>query len=159
MESVIIDYCKREVERQQDITGFIGMMTAFDYAYKRKDEPELPNIYDACSLAFLVKRHVSMNLYPVGRRYNFRLTGVHLPDLTPIGAKPDQIDRQMELLFETLETPEFRSVKGWQDEFAKMLLDIHPWEDGNGRVVSILRNWLYKSMTNPTDLPYYYGDR
>lgn len=43
------------------------------------------------------------------------------------------------------------------DERIKHLLDIHPWQDGNGRTASILRNWLLRQLDTPEPLPYYYG--
>lgn len=37
----------------------------------------------------------------------------------------------------------------------KSLLQIHPWQDGNGRTASILRNWMLNQMSDPEPLPYY----
>ncbi len=44
------------------------------------------------------------------------------------------------------------------DSYMKQLLDIHPWQDGNGRTASILRNWLLDQMSDPEPLPYYFGE-
>jgi hypothetical protein len=63
----------------------------------------------------------------------------------------DQVPRQMELLLTNKDalTP---------DEFCKAFLDIHPFVDGNGRVASILYNWLKGNDTHHLEpLPYYYG--
>ena len=49
-------------------------------------------------------------------------------------------------------------TNGIEDTLIKQLLDIHPWEDGNGRTASILRNWMLGTLDDPTPLPYYYGD-
>ena len=43
------------------------------------------------------------------------------------------------------------------EDWCKFLLDIHPWADGNGRTVSIFRNWHLGQMDDPEPLPYYYG--
>lgn len=40
----------------------------------------------------------------------------------------------------------------------KQLLDIHPWQDGNGRTASILYNWCSSSLSDPDPLPYYYPE-
>lgn len=44
------------------------------------------------------------------------------------------------------------------DTYCKQLLQIHPWADGNGRTVSIFRNWCLKTLEDPTPLPYYFGE-
>lgn len=44
------------------------------------------------------------------------------------------------------------------DIWVKTLLEIHPWQDGNGRTASIVRNILFGTMDNPTQLPYYFGN-
>jgi len=44
------------------------------------------------------------------------------------------------------------------DAFVKEFLDIHPFEDGNGRTASIMYNLLRGTMSNPRMLPYYYED-
>lgn len=41
------------------------------------------------------------------------------------------------------------------DLYIKQLLQIHPWVDGNGRVASILRNWMLNTLDDPSPLPYY----
>lgn len=42
------------------------------------------------------------------------------------------------------------------DGIVKRFLDIHPYEDGNGRIGSILYNYLHGSMHYPVMLPDYY---
>lgn len=44
------------------------------------------------------------------------------------------------------------------DSCVKMLLEIHPWKDGNGRTASIFRNWLLGTLSDPQFLPYYFGE-
>lgn len=39
------------------------------------------------------------------------------------------------------------------DEFAKEFLDIHPFEDGNGRTASLLWNYLRGTIQSPDMLP------
>ena len=45
------------------------------------------------------------------------------------------------------------------DFFVKSFLDIHPFQDGNGRTAFILYNWLNKSLDKPLTLPNYYGEK
>lgn len=47
---------------------------------------------------------------------------------------------------------------GEVDFACKEILEIHPFVDGNGRSVSILRNWLLKKLDDPEMLPYYFGE-
>lgn len=42
----------------------------------------------------------------------------------------------------------------WFD-WIKAFLDIHPFEDGNGRVASLLFNWGMFTLESPIPLPYY----
>jgi len=46
---------------------------------------------------------------------------------------------------------EFNEWYAWIHAFLK----IHPFQDGNGRIASILFNWGMNTMDNPIPLPYY----
>lgn len=39
--------------------------------------------------------------------------------------------------------------------WTKFFLDIHPFEDGNGRIASLLFNWGLCTLDKPIPLPYY----
>lgn len=156
----IAEYVKREVERQHDPKGYDGMMKAMQYATALSYR--LPGVEDAMHLAFYVKEHAQANV--IVRGSNYRHVPVAVDGGTrPIGSDHRHIERQMKLLFQNLPQydsfqhgPDFWGYEKAVDSWTKQLLEIHPWVDGNGRVASILRNWLLRTLENPTIMPYYF---
>ena len=65
---------------------------------------------------------------------------------------PRRIDRWVSNFVQVQEDSRFFEM------WIKDLLDIHPWADGNGRTVSIFRNWMLGTMKDPEPLPDYFKE-
>ncbi len=50
--------------------------------------------------------------------------------------------------------PELCEFYAWY-AWTKAFLDIHPFQDGNGRIASLLFNWGMDTLNEPFPLPYY----
>ncbi len=53
-----------------------------------------------------------------------------------------------------INTPQKFDFNGWY-EWIKAFLKIHPFQDGNGRIASLLFNWGMCTLNEPFPLPYY----
>jgi len=80
----------------------------------------------------------------------YRTTPVSFPNGN-VAMNAANVPRAMEMLF-------LHGDRANPDGFVKEFLDIHPFEDGNGRTASIMYNLLRGTMSNPRMLPYYYED-
>lgn len=66
---------------------------------------------------------------------------------------PTSMDRWNEWV-RTTKSPDAHQI----DLFMREFLEIHPFADGNGRIASLLYNYLHGTMFDPVPLPYYFGD-
>lgn len=69
----------------------------------------------------------------------------------PVGEVRHRMQRWWNLVEEISPTEDVELV----DLQVKSLLQIHPWQDGNGRTASILRNFWLGKLEDPEPLPCY----
>jgi Fic family protein len=61
----------------------------------------------------------------------------------------------METLVETIND---KTIGLTPNHYAREFLEIHPFADGNGRVASLLWNWLSGNLGDPEPMPYFFGE-
>lgn len=150
----LVEYVVSECVRQQTGPAQVGyMLNALDWASAESShfiQSSLPTLNDAMYLASLVEPDVN---FWRNNEDNFRKTPVTFQD-GGYACHWTSVLRGAQLLFDILLNMDLVAI----DQWCKSFLDIHPWADGNGRTVSILRNWILGTLDSPTTLPYYYGN-
>ena len=133
----VLDYIAHETERQSGTPAEeAGMHRAYEYFVNL--QPFVLVIDD-------VLKAISM----INGLTSYRHTPVVFRDGGP-SADHETIPRLMNNLF----------VHGQDlsaDEFTKEFLDIHPFTDGNGRVGSLIWNYLSGTIEDPEPMPYFFG--
>lgn len=148
----IEEYIKFECDRQHT-TKTAEMSQAFEFAASVLNIPGPTSLGKFVeSIANLVEPEINVWRLSGSRYVTFRSS--HVGFMNGGSAAP------------TAEVPErfFRLMKTWDsslnsaeiDLWIKSLLDIHPWQDGNGRTASILRNWMLGRIGDPEILPFFY---
>jgi hypothetical protein len=125
----------------QDATStedYIGMSMAWYYSWdlsKRTKKLEEANLHQI--IAFVRNKVVSYRTQPAMFANGNEALNAQF------------IDRQVSLLIKNQKnmTPE---------EFYIALMEIHPWNDGNGRVGELVYNFLNGTLDNPIHPPQYY---
>lgn len=136
----IVEYCADEVERQGDGPRAVGnMFRAWDYIV---DNYAGNRYFDEDNL-----RKIAALVNGQGGYMSYRLGPAVFNQGSP-ALDAQHIERQLGILFAHMLTIT-------PDEFCKRLLEIHPFEDGNGRVASLMYNWLRGSIMIPSSLPMY----
>ncbi len=154
----VIDECDR-----QEATNYDDFQAAMDAAKKSRigfdiDSPETLGHF-VCHLANKVD---PANTYHAGTDLrNLRTSHVGFRDggtAAPTHEVPERFQRWCNLAYVVVTNDSW--VESFSDDvdiIIKMLLEIHPWKDGNGRTASILRNWMLGTLDAPQPLPYYFG--
>lgn len=133
-------WCAAEVERQGDPPQYIPhMVEAWKYGIQICNEQRSITEDDVHILGGLVKGH---------DRVPYRETPVTFANGSH-GLEWFHIKRQMTLLIIYQDDVD-------KDEFIKRFLDIHPFEDGNGRVAALLWNIKNGTLMKPVTMPDFY---
>lgn len=135
-----------EVERQKaGASSVVGMARAVELIYNLDnfDDGEATLTFDILTE---MNAHVTMGVAKDG----FRDTPVVFQN-GGSSASASEIPNALENLFSAIPTLDHEDVNMWIRHY----LWVHPFEDGNGRTASIIRNWLLQTLDNPTPLPDY----
>jgi hypothetical protein len=138
----VIKWAAYEVERQHDHPKHVlFMLDAWRYAlresrrdYEYEGSQRWPSLLNILTLGYIVKPDI--NVQGV-RKYN-----------VSVGFSQKLDWQQVPRSLENLATPnayKALEAKDWYREFE----EIHPFGDGNGRVGSILYNWLKDTLDDP----------
>lgn len=149
------DYIKSEVDRQHR-DNYDDFQRAWVYARETTHHHRPEDFGDFVRMLAMLCEPTRNGRYISGKKYvNYRRSEVgflHGVSVAPKAIEvPDRFRRWAHQCFH-------HRSEATHEQFTKDLLDIHPWEDGNGRTASILRNWMLGTLDDPTPLPYYYGD-
>lgn len=134
----------RECERQQvDEAALVRLLDAHVQASFQAEHGALPDLLMVLMLGAYVEPRP-------GRAAPIRVTPVTFTD-GGTAVHHEVIMSTLERMFAYLD------AETDPDEFTKAFLDVHPFEDGNGRVAWLLRNWLGGTLAEPVELPDYFG--
>lgn len=158
----INQYIQNEVDRQGS-TNYVGFREALSAAKVSRMGFDISNGssigHFVCHLAHKV--NPSNAYHPGTNLRNLRTSHVGFRDggtAAPTNEVPERFERWTNLAWNVadvgLNDPAYTSDV---EIITKMLLESHPWQDGNGRTASIFRNWMLNTLDDPTPLPYYFG--
>ena len=119
--------------------ALVGLLRAYDYAWSHQHS--LPTLDDIL--------YIGTMIHPPNQR---RLR------IVPITFSNGALAPHYSLVPGLMHT-----LMGFQStatpyEWVKEFLDIHPFEDGNGRTAWVLLNWLKIQLNHPEPLPYFYKE-
>lgn len=144
-----IQWMGREVHRQKaDATFVAGMALAVDYVAQVVSNQGYLGVADIHNINSCVMNNPA--------HWGFRHTPVTFQNggsSCSASEIPEAMVRHLGLIHPDGGLLRFHSDD--VDPWIKQFLWIHPYEDGNGRTASILRNFIMGTLGDPTDLPDY----
>jgi hypothetical protein len=144
----VVEYCAKEVARQGDgPMSVFHMFKAWTYAKDVIAYQENMATEEQIKVLHMFVRNLDI-------LRNYRVTPVTFSDGSH-GLDWPHIPRQMDLLITEGMNPRGSLTL---DEWIKAFLMIHPFEDGNGRVASLLWNVGNGTILDPRPMPIYFGN-
>ena len=144
----ILSWVVEEVERQGcGPRSVYDMMCAWGFAQVPAQKHTLPTEADVITLAFLTDPNT--NTFALGTQEddnNYRTTSVTFRGGGK-AANAKDVPYAMRTIFKQLDSDTD------PESFCIALLNIHPWQDGNGRTTSIVWNWMNGTIDEPTVMP------
>ncbi len=152
----VLDYVVSETERQSGTTReAVGMLRAYDLfveAHQRK----------APITESLVLGSTSFINGLNGYRAVPAVFNQGMPALPPGDVLRQAMRRWYEMLDSLVSVPgyhnQFDTPREVADYFTLEFLQIHPFADGNGRIGSLVWNFLNNTLYKPVPMPYFFGD-
>lgn len=156
-----IQWAHDECDRQEASEGLPGLLKALTWAQVTcRDQMPLPTSLQQIARFVAPRRNAyqwgdtSSWLYST----NYRCTPVAFRDggsSCPYARIPEAVDR---VFLHVPRVKEEGVASELVDNICRHLLWIHPFEDGNGRAMSVLYNWLKETLNEPQMLPFYFGE-
>lgn len=136
----ILEYIQSESDRQSaTLDETINMVEVWKYT---KNFTKFPNLATIKYMAYILNGSQGYRIVPAV--FNQGSPAINA-DLIP-----NAMEKWHDWAYRDGKSPEFTEV------VIKEFLEIHPFEDGNGRIASLLYNYLKGTLDDPIPLPYYF---